>query len=283
MLTRSTLPEAPVRHEGLCSLLPDGRSGQCSILFIVAHPGDEIVAAGGALTDLPEARFLHVTNGAPRDLSTAIEDGFFDRQEYADARKREFSAALRCAGLKEEQVSELGFAAGEVSRNLATLTMSIAAVLREQQPDAVVTHAYEGTHPDHDAIAFAVQTACALLESDGWKAPTRIEAAGYADLGADSMVGEFVTPSFTNGMTVQLAKERRRLKQCMLERMPTRLKRLQNVPLNRESFRVAPEYDFTQPPQEGALHYEKSGDALNAKRWRRLAEDALRALGLAIS
>jgi N-acetylglucosamine malate deacetylase 2 len=282
MLPRSTLPDAPPESAGLCSLLPNARAGGCSVLFIVAHPGDEIVAAGGTLNDLAEARFLHVTNGAPRDIATAIEDGFFDRQEYADARKREFQAALRCASLKEEQVSELGFAAGEVSRNLATLTMSIAAVLREQQPDAIVTHAYEGTHPDHDAIAFAVQTACTLLETDGWKAPARLEAAGFADLGGDAIVGEFVMPSFTDGMTVQLSKERRRLKQCMLERMPTRLRRLQNVPLNRESFRVAPEYDFTQPPREGVLHYEKSGDGLNSKRWRRMAEDALRALGLAV-
>lgn len=281
MLPRSTLPDAAVQTSGLSSLLPHARSGGCSVLFIVAHPGDEIVAAGGAINDLTEPHFLHVTNGSPRDIATAIEDGFFDRQEYADARAREFAAALRCAGLKEEQVSELGFAAGEVSRNLATLTMSIAAILREKQPDAVVTHAYEGAHLDHDAIAFAVQTACALLESDGWKAPVRLEAAGYADLGVDGIVGEFVTPSFTEGVTVELSRKRRRLKQCMLERMPTRLKRLQNAPLNRESFRVAPEYDFTQPPQEGVLHYEKSGDSLNSKRWRRLAEDALRALGLA--
>ena len=90
-----------------------------------------------------------------------------------------------------------------VDRGFATLTMSIAAVLREQQPDAVVTHAYEGSHPDHDAIAFAVQTACALLEMDGWKAPVRLEAAGYADLGGDVMVGEFVTPSFTDGLKVE--------------------------------------------------------------------------------
>src|SRR5688500_11316113 len=123
--------------------------------------------------------------------------------------------------------------------------MSIAAVLREHQPDAVITHAYEGTHPDHDAMAFAVQTACPVLEMDGWKAPARLEAAGYADWGGDGMVGEFLTPSFTDGMTVQLSPDRRRLKQCMLERMATRLKRLQNVPLNRESFRVAPQYDFT--------------------------------------
>ena len=282
MLQRSTLPEPRAELEGLCSLLPGSRTGECSVLFIVAHPGDEIVAAGGALGELKEPKFLHVTDGAPRDIAAAIEDGYFDRSEYADARKREFVAALQCAGLKDTRAGELNFVAGEVSRNLATLTMSIATTLREQQPDVVVTHAYEGTHPDHDAIAFAVQTACALLEADGWKAPLRLEAAGYADLGTDAIVGEFITPSFTDGMTVQLSKERRRMKQCMLERMPTRLKRLQNVPLNRESFRVAPEYDFTQPPQDGVLHYEKSGDALNGKRWRRLAEDALRALGLAV-
>jgi LmbE family N-acetylglucosaminyl deacetylase len=189
---------------------------------------------------------------------------------------------LQCAGLSEDQVSDLGFAAGEVSRNLATLTMSVAAVFREQQPDVVITHPYEGTHPDHDGIAFAVQTACALLETDGWKAPLRIEAAGYSDWGGAEIVGEFLAPSFTEAITVHLSRDRRRLKQCMLERMPTRLKHLRTAPLNREGFRIAPHYDFTQPPQEGVLHYEKSGDPLNGKRWRRLAGDALRALGLAI-
>ena len=49
-----------------------------------------------------------------------------------------------------------------------------------------------------------------------------------------------------------------------------------------ESFRLAPHYDFSQPPLDGVLPYEKSGDALNGRRWRRLAEEALRALGMTI-
>ena len=282
MPPRSTTLPNPRAEQGISALFPDGETSEPAILFIVAHPGDEIIAAGGSMDQLSNARFLHVTNGAPRDLATAVDDGYFDRLEYAEARKQEFVVALQCAGLKPEQTSQLGFAAGEVSRNLATLTMSIAAVLREQQPDIVITHAYEGTHADHDSIAFAVQTACSLLESDGLKAPLRIEAAGYSDWGGEGIVGEFFTPSFTEGVKVQLSRDRRRLKQCMLERMPTRLKRLRNVPLNAESFRIAPQYDFTEPPQEGVLHYEKSGDELNGRRWRRLAEEALRALGLAI-
>src|SRR4051812_19098632 len=128
MLPRSTLPNR-AEAQGLRALLPSGRTGECSVLFIVAHPGDEVVAAGGSFEDLQNVRFLHVTNGPPRDLATAIDQGFYDRTEYADARRREFSAALECAGFKEEQTSQLSFAAGEVSRNLATLTMSIAAVL----------------------------------------------------------------------------------------------------------------------------------------------------------
>jgi N-acetylglucosamine malate deacetylase 2 len=282
MLARgATLPSGGV-EQGIGALFSNARTARPSVLFIVADPGDEIVAAGGSFDEMQDARFLHVTNGAPRDLAMAVDDGFFDRVEYAAARQREFSAALACGGLKREQASELGFAAGEVSRNLATLTMSIATVLREQQPDIVITHAYEGTHPDHDSIAFAVQTACELLEQDGFKAPLRIEAAGYSDWGGQAIVGEFLSPSFTEGVKVELSRERRLQKQCMLERMPTRLKRLRNVPLNAESFRVAPHYNFCEPPHDGVLHYEKSGEALNGRRWRRLAEDALRALGLAI-
>jgi LmbE family N-acetylglucosaminyl deacetylase len=282
MLPRSTYPSSVTEGEGIASLLPSGRNGEASVLFIVAHPGDEIVAAGGSLDQLANMRFLHVTNGAAQDISSAFEDGFLDRLEYADARRKEFFAALECARLSNDLADELGYAAGEVARHLADLTMRIAAVLRAQQPDVVITHAYEGTHPDHDSIAFAVQTACTLLEAEGEKVPLRIEAAGFADWGSEPIVGEFMAPSFTEGVTTQLSRERRLLKQCMLERMPTRLRRLKSVPLNRESFRVAPIYDFTQPPQEGALHYEKSGDALTGKRWRRLAEEALRALGLAI-
>jgi hypothetical protein len=278
MLSRSASPGVVV--DGLTALLPESQSGELSVLFIVADPGDEIVAAGGSFEQTPGAHFLHVTNGSPRDIATALDDGFGDRVEYARARREEFLAALKCAGLNPECVSELGFVAGEVSRNLATLTMSVAAVLREQQPEVVITHPYEGTHPDHDAIAFAVQTACVVLEMDGWRTPLRLEAAGYSDWGGEGIVGEFMTPSFTEGVAVELSRDRRLLKQCMLERMPTRLRRLQNVPLNREGFRIAPHCNFTQPPQEGMLHYEKSGEGLNGKRWRRLASDALRALGL---
>jgi LmbE family N-acetylglucosaminyl deacetylase len=279
--------EHPARTFGtegsLKSLFTHAPAADPSVLFIVAHPGDEIVAAGGSFDQLKNARFLHVTDGAPRDFETAFDAGFLDRVEYARQRSREFHAALECAGLSDEIASQLGFAAGEISRSLATLTMSLSTVFRESSPDIVITLPYEGTHPDHDAIAFAAQTACQLLELAEIAPPLRLEAAGYSDWGGEGIVGEFVAPSFTESVVARLSPERRRLKQCMLERMPIRMRSLQNILFDRESFRIAPNYDFTRPPIEGILHYEKSGATLTGNRWRRMAEDALRALGLALT
>jgi len=44
----------------------------------------------------------------------------------------------------------------------------IRELLLQEKPGAVIAHAYEGGHPDHDAAAIAVHYACRLIE-----APTR--------------------------------------------------------------------------------------------------------------
>ena len=46
MLSRSAAPDVVV--DGLAALLPEAQSSEISGLFIVADPGDEIVAAGGS-------------------------------------------------------------------------------------------------------------------------------------------------------------------------------------------------------------------------------------------
>jgi hypothetical protein len=47
-----------------------------------------------------------------------------------------------------------------------------------------------------------------------------------------------------------------------------------------ERFRQAPDYDFTQPPHPGELHYERLGWNITGVLWRRNAQAALDALGL---
>jgi hypothetical protein len=42
-----------------------------------------------------------------------------------------------------------------------------------------------------------------------------------------------------------------------------------------ESFRPAPEVDFTRPPHSGALLYESWGFAIDGDQWRKCAGEAL--------
>ncbi len=284
MLPRSTLPKFVAEPMGLKKLLPGSRTERATVLFIMANPGDEIIAAGASLPKLSHATFLHVTNGAPLDLHTALDAGFSDRQEYAEERRKQFAAALEHAGQSETESIQLEYPAGEISRNLAALTMEMVEVFRERKPDAVVTHACEGLCPDHDAIAFATQNACALIESHGGQPPVRIETAACPEHRHHKTVGEFAQESDTECAALELLPEELEFKEELLALMPIRQAKLRGVSLARESFRIAPPYNFTE------VHFERSSErplnsraALNERRWRRLACDALRVLGLAVA
>jgi hypothetical protein len=53
--------------------------------------------------------------------------------------------------------------------------------------------------------------------------------------------------------------------------------------LDAERFRRAPEYNFSQPPHPGKLHYENFNWGITGQRWRELAAAALNSLGLSIN
>lgn len=280
MLTRATLPQINcARRTSLKTLV--SRPSADSLLCVVAHPADEIISAGGSFKEWAGARFVHLTDGAPRDLDIALDAGFECRDEYARARSHEFAEALHCAGLDSEQVTILGFGEGELSFHLASLTMSLASLFYESGADILVTHPYEGIDPDHDATAFAVQSAVALLERDGLSAPARIEMADHHEEDEQLVIGKFLTSAETESVTVRLEPASQQLKRAMFDQIETQQGLLDGAEIHSESFRIAPRHDFTKPPIEGILAYERRGAAINGRRWRKLAAEALRVLGLA--
>ncbi len=283
MLTRSTLPQRKPGHPILGALLRRRWNPGPSTLFVVARIGDELLMAGGALMDLPGARFLSATDGFRENLADSGDNCFVDRSDCARALRREYLNALAHAGWSAPQFTLLEFTTGEISGKLPILAARLAAAFRELQPETVITHPCEGIDPAQDSIAFAVQAACDLLERDGRPAPVRIEAAGIPGANGHSATGQFLAPSATESMSVQLDAERQAFKRRLLDSVPILRPRLRCASLERESFRIAPRYDFQAAPPLGELTPDPDagcGRAL-ARRWRRATSHALRALGLA--
>jgi LmbE family N-acetylglucosaminyl deacetylase len=246
---------------------------------VVAHPDDEVVGAGSRLPRLSSAHFVYVTDGAPRDGGDASVHGL-SVGEYAQARRRERDAALRLCGIGPLQVVDIGSVDQEAALHLAQLAFTCADLFAEWRTQAVLTHPYEGGHPDHDASAFAVHAAAALLRARGAVAPVVVEMACYHQRDGSLRTNRFL-PGERGETIVELTPREQDFRQALLDCHATQKRTLsifQGVTL--EGFRIAPAYDFTQRPHEGPLWYERLGWAIDGTRFCSLAGQALGELGL---
>lgn len=247
------------------------------VVIIAAHPDDETVGAGGFLPRLHPPWIVTVTDGSPRNPSDAHAAGYQLREDYARARRQELLNALDAAGVSELLAFGLNRTDQEVSLGMAELARRIASIFRDLRPGAVLTHPYEGGHPDHDATAFAVHAACALSSIP----PKIYEFTSYhaASRNGDMEVGRFLIDQ-EPGEAVALSNDDRERKARMIECFASQLHMLRRFPVDIERFRDAPAYDFTQPPHTGKLFYENFDWGMTGPRWRQLAAEALRELGI---
>lgn len=226
------------------------------ILLLAAHPDDETIGAGAQLPRWRDRiEIVHATNGSPGNNA-----------EYAAARRIEMLRAVGLAGVLARQCRELGFIDQRASFHLAELALRIRAIVEEFQPAVILTHPYEGGHPDHDACAFAAQ----------WFADPEVEVWEFASyhMGAG---GAMASGAFLEGpgLSVALSGPQQQLKREMFDCFQTQKGILERFRLDAETFRPAPEYDFAQPPHPGPLYYEQFDWGVTGARWRDLAGDAL--------
>jgi len=254
------------------------------IAIIAAHPDDEVAGAGSLLPSMKRGWLVHVTDGAPRDLFDAMANGIISREQYAVARNREARAALAVAGFPEERLVTMGLVDQEASLDMAGLARATCALLVRLKPVAVLTHPYEGGHPDHDATAFAVHAGIALLRrsSDrvGTQIPEILEMACYhGGKGQAPVSGAFLEE---DGEPVErrLGPEALELKQRMIDCFTTQRRALGMFDIATERYRSAPRYDFSRPPHPGALLYERYPWGMEGDRFGHLAREALVALEL---
>lgn len=249
------------------------------VAIVAAHPDDEVVGASALLAELSHAVVIHVTDGAPANMTDARAAGFASRSDYAAARQREAEAALALAGISPTRVQRIGLTDQEASLHLVSLARRLAGTFVALRLELVLTHAYEGGHPDHDAAAFGVHAACALMRRNGRPAPDIIEMSGYHNDDGRMATGTFL-PATTPEVARSLTELERALKQRMLACHATQAQMLSQFPVDRECYRDAPRYVFTTPPHAGTLFYEMFDWGMTGPRWRALAGAALRDLGL---
>lgn len=256
---------------GWARRLASGEAIDARVAIVVAHPDDETLWTGALLARASDVRLIHVTDGAPRDMEDAARMGFTSREAYADARDSEIEEALTRLGAApareryalpdKEAVHHLPALARRLAKNLAGAAL-------------VVTHPYEGGHPDHDACAWAVAAACDRLAS---AAPTRVEFACYNEQADERVFGRFAPEPATAGeeRSLQLA-ERARLAHAIAAH-GTQAGVIGGWTPDAEHWRVPPVHDFSRPPPGPAL-YDRFGWELTSARWCDLARAAELAL-----
>ena len=239
---------------------------------IVAHPDDEVIGAGGLISRLQNVTVLHVTDGVPGNGHIA-EAGFALRSEYAKARRNECRSALALANVSEDRIIDLGIVDHQASHYLADLTRKVASFLQQTAPDVVLTHPFEGGHPDHDATAFATHAALRLLLRSGFQTPTVFEIALHPGRGGKRVL-DFLPSDATEVTTLMLDKKARDLKRRMFECFQTQAEVLQKNPVGPERFRRPPQYDFASPPNVTNSTYEECSRGANADEWQSLVRQA---------
>lgn len=271
---------ALVGKEFLAWLASPAPSTDANVMVVAAHPDDEVIGMGGQVSRLPTLQILHVTDGAPRDGRDAASQGFACPRDYAAARRRELSAALIAAGAGAVPTCNVGIPDQEAALHLTSVTRSVGCFVRERQPAVIMTHPYEGGHPDHDATAFAVHAACRLLATEGRTPPAMIEMASYHAGEQGIATGRFLPAEGVEPLDIVLGAEACALKRRMYACFVTQQEVLEGFPVGAEAFRPAPRYRFLEAPHSGRLHYEKFPWGMTGERFRALAAVALAVLGL---
>jgi len=219
--------------------------------MLVAHPDDEVIAFAGLMQRMKKAIVVFATDGAPRDPYFWKDHG--SRDNYAEIRRQEAQAALEIVGAQpvflSDQVKD-GITDQELFQRLPDAVKAFEQVLDRIAPNSLLTLAYEGGHPDHDACSFIAAWVARQRKLPAWESPLyhrNPDGSGVAQV-FPRQTGQEIH------YKVEAGALRKKLE--MFHTYKSQKLVLDGFRPEMEQFRPMADYNFTQPPLPWKLNYE---------------------------
>jgi N-acetyl-1-D-myo-inositol-2-amino-2-deoxy-alpha-D-glucopyranoside deacetylase len=163
-----------------------------TLLLVHAHPDDEAISTGGAMlkarADGHRVVLVTATRGEAGEIYNMDEAS--TRPRLGEVRTKELEAAGQLLGVNRGEFLDyrdsgmVGTPENDDPRSfhqapLNEAAAKLAAILREERPDVVVTYDADGTygHPDHIKAHLVTNAALDLLEKEGWR-PSKLYYTG---------------------------------------------------------------------------------------------------------